>query len=60
MLEICLIASGVLIFAAANIMAIKHYVSGKAKIDDEKSGPTYHTASFFSFHLVGSCWYSDI
>ena len=50
-LEICLIASGVLIFAAANIMAIKHYVSGKAKID-EKSRPTYHSASFFTFHLV--------
>ena len=40
MLEICLIISGVLIFAAA--MAIKHYVSGKAKThDDEKSRPTY-------------------
>ncbi|CAH3130480.1 unnamed protein product [Porites lobata] len=40
-LEICLIAIGVLIFAAANVMAIKHYVSGKARIDDEKSRPTY-------------------
>ncbi|CAH3030615.1 unnamed protein product [Porites evermanni] len=29
-LEICLIASGVLIFAAANIMAIKHYVSASS------------------------------
>ena len=39
--EICLIVIGVLIFAAANVMAIKHYVSGKARIDDEKSRPTY-------------------
>ena len=40
-LEICLIVSGVLIFAAANVMATKHYASGKARIDDEKSRPMY-------------------
>ena len=41
MLEICLIVSGVLNITDANVMATKHYVSGKARIDDEKSRPTY-------------------
>ena len=37
MLEICLIVGGVLAFTIANVIAVKHYVSGKRQRVDNKA-----------------------